>query len=138
MTKFNKGYEDLQVWQKSIDLAEQVYLATRNFPKEELFGLVMQMRRSSISISSNIAEGCSRNSPKEFQHFLSIASGSAAELKTQLVISRRVELMKKELSEMLVEHVNIVERMLAGLSKGIEKPATRNLQLATCNIRNIL
>jgi four helix bundle protein len=131
MTKFNKGYEDLQVWQKAIDLAEEAYIATKNFPKEEIFGLVMQMRRSSVSVASNIAEGCARNSPKEFQHFLSIASGSVAELKTQVIISQRVGLMKKELSETLLEQAVIVERMLSGLSKAIEKPATRNLQLAT-------
>ena len=75
-------FEDLKIWQKSMKLAELVYDATRHFPSEEKFNLTSQMRRCSVSIPSNIAEGAGRNSKKEFAHFLSISNGSASELLT--------------------------------------------------------
>jgi len=87
---YNKSYEDLVVWQKSIDLAENVYSITKKFPNGELYGLTSQLQRSAISIASNIAEGCVRNSAKDFLRFISIAIGSAAELKTQFIIANRI------------------------------------------------
>ncbi len=96
VTVKNRSYEDLQVWQKSIDLAVHIYEMTKNFPSDEKYGLISQMRRSANSISSNIAEGCSRDGLSEFQHFLSIAQGSLAELKTQIIISQRIKLLKEE------------------------------------------
>lgn len=75
-------FEDLLIWKKSMNLVEQVYLISSQLPNNERFGLISQIRRCSISIPSNIAEGAGRNSKKEFAHFLSIANGSTAELKT--------------------------------------------------------
>lgn len=83
-----QGYKELIVWQKSMTLVQEVYLLTRAFPKEEMFGLTSQIRRSAVSIPSNIAEGRSRRTRKDFSQFLAIALGSAAELETQLLIAK--------------------------------------------------
>lgn len=84
------SYKDLMVWQKSMDLVEEIYLLTAGFPKEEIYGLTSQMRRSAISIPSNIAEGQRRRNIKEFLQFLRIAYGSASELETQILICKRL------------------------------------------------
>lgn len=85
-----KTHRDLDVWKDGIDLATSVYKLTAKFPKEERFGLSDQLKRSAVSIPSNISEGAARNSSKEFMQFLYIALGSAAELETQLIISKDV------------------------------------------------
>lgn len=83
-----QSFKELIVWQKSIQLVKEVYLITEKFPKSELYGLVSQMRRAAVSISSNIAEGYKRKNLGEYKHFLSIADASAAELETQIIISK--------------------------------------------------
>lgn len=85
-------FEDLIVWQRAIELTVCIYKLTRLLPKDELYGLVSQMRRASISVASNIAEGRGRLSPGEFRQFLGLAQGSLFELKTQLVVARKLEL----------------------------------------------
>jgi len=82
-----KSYKELIVWQRSIELVKEIYITTSQLPKEELYGLSSQMRRSSVSISSNIAEGYQRKNRKEYLQFLRIAFGSGAELETQLIIT---------------------------------------------------
>lgn len=82
------SYKELQVWQRSIELVREIYRTTGEFPKSELYGLVSQMRRAVISIPSNIAEGYKRRNLREYLQFLSIAEASAAELETQLIISK--------------------------------------------------
>jgi four helix bundle protein len=84
------GYQNLIVWQKAMDLAQEIYRLVKQLPREETFSLSDQMRRAAVSIPSNIAEGQDRTSSKEFLHFLSIARGSRAELETQLQICVRV------------------------------------------------
>jgi len=91
---FLNSYKDLIVWQKSIDLVLEIYKLTELFPKSELYGLSFQMRRSSVSISSNIAEGSRRGTRKEYRRFLEIAFGSGAELETQIHISKRLGIAK--------------------------------------------
>lgn len=86
------SYQKLEVWQKSIELVLKIYNATKLFPKEEVYGLVSQMRRSAVSIPSNIAEGYGRKNPKENRQFISIAYGSAVELETQVVISEKLNI----------------------------------------------
>lgn len=86
------GYKDLIVWQKAIKLVLLIYDLTKAFPQNEIYGITSQMRRSSVSIPSNIAEGSKRRTKKDFEHFLSIALGSAAELETQLIISENLNL----------------------------------------------
>lgn len=89
-------YRDLVVWQKSVTLVIAVYKLTQKFPKEETYGLVSQMRRSAVSISSNIAEGKLRGSEKEFKQFLSIAFGLGGELETQFEIAKRLQFVSEE------------------------------------------
>jgi four helix bundle protein len=91
-----KSYKELIVWQKSVELVKAVYLLTNEFPKSEIFGLTSQMRRSAVSIPSNIAEGFSRKSRKEFSQFISISFGSGAELETQLLLAKSLDLSKQE------------------------------------------
>ena len=85
----SKNYRDLIAWHKAVDLVEELYKLTRDFPKEEAYALTSQMRRAAVSIPSNIAEGEGRRSGNEFGHFLSIAHGSLRELETQIMIARR-------------------------------------------------
>lgn len=90
-----QSYKDLKVWQRAIELIEEIYKLTANFLKEEIYGLTSQMRRCAISIPSNIAEGYKRRSLGEYVQFLKIADGSAAELETQLIISKRTRKTKR-------------------------------------------
>ena len=92
----NSSYRKLVVWQKAMDLVEEVYVLTKMLPKDELYGLVSQLRRAVISIPSNIAEGNERKSHKEHVHFLWIAMGSKAEVETQLEICERLDYLKTD------------------------------------------
>ena len=85
-----KSHEDLDVWRKAVDLSVEVYKVTSVFPEEERFGLTNELRRAALALAANIAEGAARDNPKEFLHHLSAAVGSASELNTHLVISRRL------------------------------------------------
>src|SRR5688572_26720461 len=87
------NFKDLKIWQKSVDLAVRIYEITKAFPKDEMYGLTSQMRRSAVSISSNISEGSGRNTDKDFNYFLGISYGSSCELETQLIIAERVRLI---------------------------------------------
>ncbi len=87
-----QDFHSLTVWQRAIDLAVSVYKLTRTFPKEETFGLVSQLRRASVSVASNIAEGRGRLNPGEFRQFLGIALGSTFEVQTQLVVAKKLEM----------------------------------------------
>ncbi|APY09340.1 four helix bundle protein [Winogradskyella sp. J14-2] len=103
--------EDLKIWQKSIRLAKTVYLLIAELPSEEKFGLTSQVKRSAISIPSNIAEGAGRNSKKEFKHFLSIANGSACELQTQLLLIIELDLIKKDKVQPIIELCIEIQKM---------------------------
>ena len=111
-----RSYRDLEVWKKSMDLAEKVYLATKVFPKDELFGLTSQMRRAAVSIPSNIAEGQSRNSTGEFLQSLSVAKGSLAELETQIELAGRLKYLE---STTLLDCCTEISKMLTGLVKSL-------------------
>lgn len=87
-----KSYKQLIVWQKSILLVQEVYLLTDNFPKTEIYGIISQIRRAAVSIPSNIAEGYGRKSSKEYLQSCSISYGSACELETQIIISKKLKL----------------------------------------------
>jgi four helix bundle protein len=112
-----KSYRELTVWKKSIDLVIEVYELTKSFPKEELFGLTSQMRRASISIPSNIAEGHSRKYRQEFKQFIRTALGSGAELETQILISNRLGLINSSKSEKVNELTSEVMKMLSSLNR---------------------
>jgi len=100
------SYKDLLVWQKGIDLVNEVYILTKQLPKDEQFGLVSQMRRAAVAIPSNIAEGYRRNHKAEYRHFLAIAFGSAAELETQLIIiEKQYKIIDIKSSQLILEEV---------------------------------
>jgi four helix bundle protein len=113
------NFKELRVWQKSIDLTVEIYTALSDFPQEEKFGLISQMKRAAVSIPSNVAEGAGRNSNKEFKHFLSISLGSLFELETQLIISNRLNLINTELTQELNDKISELQRMIFGLEKTI-------------------
>ena len=115
-----KTHKDLEVWRASIDLARSVYEFTRQYPKEELFGLVSQMRRASVSIASNIAEGAARNGNKEFMQFLYIALGSASELDTHIEISRVVKICETDHLHELQEAITRVKMLILGLIRSLK------------------
>jgi four helix bundle protein len=108
-------FKELKAWQKSINLAVQVYRLTEGFPKKEQFGLISQMNRSCVSIASNMAEGAGRNSNKEFKNFLSIAQGSCFELETQIIIAVKLDYIVDTSEEDLIENLNEVQNMIFGL-----------------------
>lgn len=105
-----RKYKHLNIWNKSISLVDEIYNLTKSFPKEEMFGLSQQMRRAAVSIPSNIAEGAGRNSENQFIQFLSIASGSATELETQLIIANRQEYISED-------QLNLTLRLIDGIQK---------------------
>ena len=114
-------YRQLEVWQLAMDLAERCYQATKGFPKEELFGLTSQIRRSAVSIPANIAEGQGREHTKEFLNFLSMARGSLLELETHLMLSQRIGLLQQPELDSLLTMTDRLSRMLSGLRKALDK-----------------
>jgi four helix bundle protein len=114
-----RNYRDLEVWQEAMNLAEAVYHLTELMPKEELYGLTSQIRRASVSIPSNIAEGHGRKGKNEFMHHLSIARGSLCELETQLVLSARVKFFSREDLKPVWSKTQTVGRLLSGLVRSL-------------------
>lgn len=106
---------DLIAWQKGIELVERVYVATRDWPREELYGLTSQVRRAAVSVPSNIAEGQGRFGTNEFVHHLGIAYGSLMEVYTQITIAERLALMQKEHAVGLVARIEEEARIINGL-----------------------
>lgn len=114
-----KTHKDLDVWKKAIELVTMIYNYTESFPKSEIYGLTNQIRRSAISIPSNISEGAARNTSKDFSHFLAITLGSIAELETQLIISNKIGYFnEKQLEELMIKLISI-RKMTLGLKKSL-------------------
>lgn len=113
-----QNYRDLIVWQKAIDLVTEIYRLTRDFPKEELYGLTSQIRRSSVSIPSNIAEGQARLTPGEFRQALGYARGSYAELDTQLMIAVKLGYLPS--AEPITSRLHEIGRMLNALIASVK------------------
>ncbi len=116
-----KSYKDLVAYQKAYELALGTYQITRDYPKEEIYGLVSQMRRSAVSIPCNIAEGYRRGHRKEYIHFLHIALGSCSELETLLSLSRDLKFIDENRSRKLYHLQEEVSRLLAGLIAALSK-----------------
>lgn len=114
------SYRDLIVWQKSIELVTQIYKLTEVFPRSEQFGLISQMRRAAVSVSSNIAEGRYRGTRKDFRQFLIIAFSSGAELETQLVIAKNLSFVLdsdcKEIDNLLNQVMKMLNAMISKLA----------------------
>ena len=111
------NYKQLKIWMRAIDLVVDIYKITATFPKEEKYGLISQMKRSAVSIASNIAEGAGRNSEKEFCHFLAIAHGSCYELETQVIVSEKLDLISKEASEEICQRLIEIQKMSYNLQQ---------------------
>jgi len=115
-----KDFKDLKVWVKAHELTLQIYRFTRSFPKEELFGLVSQMRRSAASIGANIAEGAGRRSDGELTRFLHIARGSATELEYHLLLARDLGFLPRDCFSTLTRQADEVQRMLTSLIQHVQ------------------
>lgn len=113
-------FQELKVWQKAMDLAVDVYTSTENLPSTEKFGLLVQVRRCSVSICSNIAEGAGRNSVGEFIQFLGVANGSAYELQTQIELLSRLGYIEESTKADLIELVSEIQKMLFNLIKSLK------------------
>lgn len=115
-----QSYQDLEVWQRGMNLSEQAYRLTRTFPKEEMFGMTSQIRRAASSIPANIAEGWGRQGNKEFQQFLRVAQGSLRELETHLLLSQRVELTTRDKVQPLLDETTILSKQLVALQRSLQ------------------
>jgi four helix bundle protein len=115
-----QSYRDLRVWQDAMTLAEECYRLTRAFPKDELFGMTSQIRRSAASVPANIAEGYGRDITGNYVHFLRIAQGSLKELETHLLLAARIGLTKAAASEPLLGRCETVGKMLRSLIRSLE------------------
>jgi len=115
-----KDFRTLDVWRKSHEFTLKIYEITRNFPKEELFGLTSQIRRASSSVGANIAEGCGRDSDGDFQRFLQIAFGSLSEVDYHLLLARDLNLVPNADYELVHERLKEIRRMLAALIRKIQ------------------
>ena len=105
-------FKDLNVWMLSMGLVKKIYLSTKSFPKYEQYGLTSQIRRSTVSIPSNIAEGHERKGKNEYKHFISIALGSSAELETQLLLSVNLDYLEIETSKNILSDIKAIRMML--------------------------
>jgi len=115
------NFQELKIWQKSMDITVDVYKLSAQFPKEEKYGLTSQIRRSAVSIPSNISEGAGRNTNGEFKNFLGIASGSSNELFTQLILSERLNLVEQQNINPILKELIEVQKMNYKLIQKISK-----------------
>jgi four helix bundle protein len=120
-----RPHQKLEAWSQAVELVIAVYKKTELFPKEERYGLTSQIRRASVSIPANIAEGAGRNSQKEFIHFLSNSQGSASELETELIIASRLGYLDETSFAQLIADLERIGRLITGLSRhlGRAKPS---------------
>jgi len=111
----------LKIWNASIDLCVEVYEALANMPNDERYGLSSQIKRSAVSIPSNIAEGAGRDSSPQFNQFLNIAFGSSYELQTQLIISERLNFITKEVNEPILRKLDEIQKMIYVFKENVNK-----------------
>ncbi len=116
-----KSYRDLDIWKNGIEIVDSIYNITKKFPKDETFGLAIQMRKSVVSIPSNIAEGFARQYNKEYKQFLYVALGSCAELETQIIVGANQGYYSKEIEEKLLELLDHESRMIMNMIKSVSK-----------------
>ncbi len=115
-----KNYKELKVWQKAYQLCIAIYKITKHFPKEERYGLTSQIRRSAVSVPSNIAEGYGRKTTQEYMQSLYIAYGSHCELETQILLAKDLGYIKSDGFQKLQQEVGDIERMLKALIKSLQ------------------
>jgi len=116
-----QAFQDLTVWQRAMEMSESVYRLTKTFPKDELYGMTSQLRRASISVASNIAEGRGRGTTGEFKQFLCIAQGSTYEVHTQLLLAKRLKIgdeeMRQSAETLCIETSKMLGAFIASLGK---------------------
>ena len=120
----SNGFEDLKVWQKARFFAGKIYNISKRFPKEDLYGITNQMRRAALSIASNLAEGCAKNSDKDFLRYIRISLGSTSELKCQLIIANDVKILDDADCNDLISDLTEIAKMLKGLERSLETKTT--------------
>jgi four helix bundle protein len=108
------NFRELDIWKKSLEFSKKTFVVTKDFPPSEMYGMVSQMNRASISIPSNIAEGASRDSNKDFNRFLQIAIGSAFELETQIILGAEFNFIPELKANELIKELNEIQRMMNG------------------------
>lgn len=118
-----KSYRDLDVWKIAMELVKDVYEITAKFPKEEIYGLTQQIRRSAVSVPSNIAEGSGRRSTQEFARFVNIASGSLCEVETQILLAVSLCYVTPDQCELLLQKADRISKMLYSLHQSLIKKA---------------
>jgi four helix bundle protein len=116
-----KDYRDLEIWKRSMDLVEAVYESTRSMPKEEVYGLTAHLRKTAVSIPSNIAEGFARSYAKEYRQFLFVSLGSCAELNTQVLIAVRLKYLDPEKAAFMSQEIDVISRMTMALIKKLDQ-----------------
>lgn len=119
------NYDKLMVWQRAMDLAEFIYELTRGFPQSEVFGLTAQMRRSAVSVPSNVAEGHGRESKADFARFLAIARGSLSELETQVILAGRIGYLDDAQLQLALRLTGEVESLIRGLRNALQRAEIR-------------
>jgi len=114
-----RSFKDLEIWKRGIDIVETIYRITQPFSEKELYGLTNQLRRAAVSVPSNIAEGFSRASKKEYKHFLYVSLGSCSELITHMIISSRLKYIDNKLAEDIIDELEQISKMTMTLIKKI-------------------
>ena len=125
-----KDFKELKVWEKAHALTLAVYESSRNFPREEIYGLTSQLRRAAVSVSANIAEGCGRRSDGEFVRFLQIARGSISEVEYHLLLARDLKFLTNQVHQDLEKKVIEVQRMLTSLVSAVEHKTKARVEAA--------
>ena len=113
-------FRKLNVWNNAIVLVEEIYKLTQEFPDAEKYGLIAQIRRSAISIPSNIAEGAGRKTPKDFSYFLSVSTGSSFELETQLILAEKLEFAEPKDINSIISKIHSIQKQLYALNKSLK------------------
>jgi four helix bundle protein len=121
-----KDFKELKVWHKAYDLALRIYEASRSFPREEIYGLTSQLRRATVSVGANIAEGCGRRSDGELVRFLQIARGSSSEVEHHLLLARDLKFLQAAAHQDLEKRLQEVQRMLTSLVSSIQQTPRTN------------
>lgn len=114
------NFKELLIWQRAMKVVDEIYILTTNFPREEQFGLTHQIRKSAVSIPSNIAEECGRGTDPQLLHFLDVALGSAYELETQIIIANRQRFCNESVVNSIIEKITEVQKMIVGFRQRFE------------------
>lgn len=120
------NFRNLKVWQKSRNLVKEVYIITKSFPREEMFGLTSQMKRSAVSIPSNIAEGCGRGTIAQFAQFLDIAHGSSCELETQFNLAYDLNFINEKTNDIMISNIHEIQKMIFGFKNLLKKQGSKS------------